>query len=207
MFRKIIVLTVLLLAATSCMSSAGDVISEAKVKQGKVHGVIEKGLGTFKAIPFAEAPVGELRWKAPVPKKKWEGVLDATEFAGMPPQQTNSRPGAPAPNVTEDCLYVNIQTPATSTKDRLPVLIWIHGGGFITGDANSNDGEKFARQGIVYVSLSYRTGALGFLSLPELSAENERGISGNYGLLDMIEGLKWVKENIASFGPCLSDPA
>ena len=180
--------------------NAPKVLTDVKVKQGKVHGVVEKGLGTFKAIPFAEAPVGELRWKAPVPKKKWSGVFDATEFSGMPPQQVRTRPGAPGPKVTEDCLYLNIQTPAVSAKEKLPVLVWIHGGGFITGDANSNDGVKFAKQGIVYVSLSYRTGALGFLSLPELSAENERGISGNYGLLDMIEGLKWVKENIAAFG-------
>lgn len=175
-------------------------ITEAKVKQGKVQGVVEEGVGSFKAIPFAEAPVGNLRWKAPVPKKPWKGVFDATEFAGMPPQQVRTWPGAPAPKVTEDCLYLNIQTPAESSMEKLPVLVWIHGGGFITGDANSNNGVKFAKQGIVYVSLSYRTGALGFLSLPELSAENERGISGNYGLLDMIEGLKWVKENIAAFG-------
>lgn len=180
------------------------VITEATVKQGKVKGVVERGLGTFKAIPFAEAPVGNLRWKAPVPKKPWQGVYAATEFGGMPPQQVRTWPGAPAPKVSEDCLYLNIQTPAESAKEALPVLVWIHGGGFITGDANSNDGAKFAKQGIVYVSLSYRTGALGFLSLPELSAENERGISGNYGLLDMIEGLKWVKENIAAFG---GDPA
>lgn len=175
-------------------------LTEATVKQGKVKGVVEYGLGTFKAIPFAEAPVGDLRWKAPVPKKPWQGVYEAVEFGGMPPQQVRTRPGAPAPKVSEDCLYLNIQTPAESADEKLPVLVWIHGGGFITGDANSNDGRKFARQGIVYVSLSYRTGALGFLSLPELSAENERGISGNYGLLDMIEGLRWVKENISAFG-------
>ena len=180
--------------------NAPKVLTDVKVKQGKVHGVVEKGLGTFKAIPFAEAPVGELRWKAPVPKKKWDGVLNATQFGGMPPQQTRRWPGAPEPNVTEDCLYLNIQTPAATAKEKLPVLVWIHGGGFITGDANSNDGEKFAKQGIVYVSLSYRTGALGFLSLPELSTENPQYISGNYGLLDMIEGLKWVKENISAFG-------
>ena len=176
------------------------ILTLVEVKQGKVQGSLEDGLGTFKAIPFAEAPVGDLRWKAPVPKKAWEGTLDATEFGGMPPQQTWTRPGRPAPNITEDCLYLNIQTPATSNEEKLPVLVWIHGGGFITGDANSNSGVNFAKQGIVFVSLSYRTGVLGFLSLPELSAENERGISGNYGLLDMIEGLKWVRENIEAFG-------
>ena len=177
-----------------------EVLTFARVKQGKVRGAVEDGLGTFKAIPFAEAPVGDLRWKAPVPKKSWKGVLEATEYGGMPPQQVRARRGGNGPKVTEDCLYLNIQTPATSRNDRFPVLVWIHGGGFITGDANSNNGISFAKQGIVYVSLSYRTGALGFLSLPELSAENERGISGNYGLLDMIEGLKWVKENITAFG-------
>ena len=174
-------------------------LTEARVTQGKVKGAVEGGLGTFKAIPFAEAPVGELRWKAPVPRKKWDGVFEATVAGGMPPQQAMQWPGAPKPNITEDCLYLNIQTPAVTGKENLPVLVWIHGGGFITGDAGQ-DGRKFAKQGIVFVSLSYRTGALGFLSLPELSAENERGISGNYGLLDMVEGLKWVKENIAAFG-------
>ena len=174
------------------------------VAQGQVSGVEDQGIITYWAIPFAEAPVGELRWKAPVPKKHWNGVRECTEPAGMPPQQTRSRPGGPAPKVTEDCLYLNIQTPAKSVNDKLPVLVWIHGGGFITGDANSNNGINFARKGIVYVSLSYRTGALGFLSLPELSAENPRGISYNYGLLDMIGGLKCVQENIADFG---GDPA
>ena len=181
-------------------ANAPKPLTLVKVKQGKVQGKVERGIGTFMGIPFAESPEGELRWKAPVPKKAWKGVFVATEAAGMPPQQTRTWPGAPAPKVTEDCLYLNIQTPAESAKEKLPVLVWIHGGGFITGDANSNDGTSFAKQGIVYVSLSYRTGALGFLSLPELSAENARGISGNYGLLDMIEGLKWVKENIAAFG-------
>jgi len=175
-------------------------LTETKVKQGKVKGVVDRGVATYWAIPFAEAPVGDLRWKAPVPKKAWKDVLECTEAAGMPPQQTRSFPGGPAPKVTEDCLYVNIQTPAKKAGEKLPVLVWIHGGGFITGDANSNDGINFAQKGIVYVSLSYRTGALGFLSLPELSAEDPRGISGNYGLLDMIEGLKWVRENIDAFG-------
>nr|AHF25048.1 carboxylesterase type b [uncultured bacterium Contig1514] len=180
------------------------VITEAKVKQGKVQGYRDRGLGTFMGIPFAEAPVGDLRWKAPVPKKTWTGVFDATKPGPIPPQRARSFPGGPAANIGENCLYVNIQTPAVKKNEKLPVLVWIHGGGFIDGDANQNDGVNFAKQGIVYVSLSYRTGALGFLALPELSAENERGISGNYGLLDMVEGLKWVKENIAQFG---GDPA
>ena len=185
-------------------TSFSQVITRAVVAQGTVQGVEENGLGEFRAIPFAEAPVGELRWKAPVPKKAWEGVFDATSFSGMPPQRAFSFPGRPTPNITEDCLYLNIQTPAKSAGENLPVLVWIHGGGFITGDANSNDGTKFAKQGIVFVSLSYRTGALGFLSLPELSEESEketgRRISGNYGLMDMILGLEWVRDNISAFG-------
>ena len=199
-----LVLSSVLAGTASCSTAPGTVITEAKVTQGLVRGSVDRGVGTFMAIPFAEAPVGALRWKAPVPKQAWDGVLEATEAGAMPPQEARAWPGAPAPKVSEDCLYLNIQTPATSVKDKLPVLVWIHGGGFITGDANSNDGIHFAEQGIVYVSLSYRTGALGFLALPELSAENERGISGNYSLLDMIEGLKWVRDNIAAFG---GDPA
>ena len=195
---------VLVLAAGCGPAAATTPLGETTVAQGKVKGIVEEGIATYWAIPFAEAPVGELRWKAPVPKAPWTGVRECLEPAGMPPQQTRSWPGAPAPKVTEDCLYLNIQTPAKSVKDKLPVLVWIHGGGFITGDANSNNGIRFAEQGIVYVSLSYRTGALGFLALPELTAENPRHISGNYGLLDMVEGLKWVKENIAAFG---GDPA
>jgi len=174
-------------------------LTEAQVRQGKVRGLLENGLGSFRAIPYAEAPVGELRWKAPVPKKEWEGVRDATVRGGMPPQPVRIRPGSPEPAITEDCLYLNITTPAVSPQEKLPVLVWIHGGGFTTGDANAN-GTLFARQGMVFVSLEYRLGALGFLALPELSAENERGVSGNYGLLDMIEGLKWVRDNIAAFG-------
>ncbi len=195
---------VLALAAGCGPAAATTLLGETTVAQGKVKGIVEEGIATYWAIPFAEAPVGELRWKAPVPKTPWTGVRECLEPAGMPPQQTRSWPGAPAPKVTEDCLYLNIQTPAKSVKEKLPVLVWIHGGGFITGDANSNNGIRFTEQGIVYVSLSYRTGALGFLALPELTAENPRHISGNYGLLDMVEGLKWVKENIAAFG---GDPA
>ena len=186
-------------ALFSCNSGA-QVITETRVSQGVVRGTVEDGLGTFWAIPFAEAPIGQLRWKDPVPKTSWDGVFEATKPGPMPPQQTWQRPGSKGPEVSEDCLYLNIQTPAKSKSEKLPVLVWIHGGGFITGDANSNSGKHFAEKGIVFVSLSYRTGALGFLSLPELSEENERHISGNYGLLDMIEGLRWVKNNIKSFG-------
>ncbi len=188
----------LLLATALCVFS--QPLTRTDVKAGTVQGFEKNGLGYFNAIPFAEPPVGELRWKAPVPLKKWDGVLRAVDFGAMPPQQAMRWPGAPEPNVSEDCLYLNVITPASRKGEGLPVLVWIHGGGFITGDANSNEGDNFARNGIVFVSISYRTGALGFLSTGELSRESERGISGNYGLLDMIEALKWVKDNITAFG-------
>ncbi len=197
-------LLALLMTAAMMISSpnhaSAQPLTRAQVAQGAVQGAEKNGIGVFLAVPFAEEPSGSLRWKAPVPKTPWEGVFDATKPGPMPPQLTRRRPGRPAPYVSEDCLYVNILTPARSVDDRLPVLVWIHGGGFITGDANSNDGTRFAQDGIVFVSLSYRTGALGFLSLPSLSAENERHVSGNYGLLDMIEGLRWIRENIHAFG-------
>lgn len=185
-------------------SAHGQALSETVVKQGKVRGLEKDGMAYYMAIPYGEAPVGELRWKAPVPKSAWTGVFVATETGAMPPQEVRSFPGRPGPKVSEDCLYVNVITPAKTKKDALPVLVWIHGGGFITGSANQNDGSNFAKNGIVFVSIEYRTGALGFLAHPELSAENEKGISGNYGLMDMILALEWVQDNIAAFG---GDPA
>lgn len=194
------ILFTVICAMISCVLASAQPMTETTVRQGKVRGVLEKGLGYFKAIPFAEAPTGNLRWKAPVPKKAWEGTFDATEYGAMPPQHAFQFPGAPEPKVSEDCLYLNVITPASKPGENLPVLAWIHGGGFITGDANSNDGDNFAKQGIVFVSISYRTGALGFLSSRELSKESGKGISGNYGLMDMILALKWIQENISSFG-------
>lgn len=195
-----VMLPVGLAAAVSCGRSAStrEAITEVKVKQGLVQGTLDRGVGTFYAIPYAEAPVGDLRWKAPVPRRAWEGVYDATVAGARPPQPMRSGDGEDR-LMTEDCLFVNVQTPATSRREKLPVLVWIHGGAFATGSAGV-DGIHFAEQGIVFVALGYRLGALGFLALPELSSENERGVSGNYGLLDMIEGLKWVKENISAFG-------
>lgn len=190
-------LTILGLAAsTLCFGQ----ITRTEVGQGRVEGLAHDGLGYFKAIPYAEAPTGDLRWKAPVPKKPWAGTFMAKEDGAMPPQKTFSFPGRPSPKISEDCLFINVITPAKKRNENLPVLVWIHGGGFITGSANQNDGSGFAKQGIVFASIEYRTGALGFLAHPELSAENGRGISGNYGLMDMILALKWIQDNIAAFG-------
>jgi para-nitrobenzyl esterase len=163
---------------------------------GLVQGVVEKDLTVYKGIPFAAPPVGDLRWRPPQPAAKWKGVRAADKF-GPDPYQGDGKGG-----VSEDCLYLNIWTPAKSPGDKIPVLVWIYGGGFSFGSTSTpvHNGEHLARKGVVLVSINYRVGPLGFLAHPELTAESGRGASGNYGLLDQIAGLKWVKENIAAFG-------
>ncbi|RXK53812.1 carboxylesterase family protein [Oleiharenicola lentus] len=167
---------------------------------GLVQGVTEKDLAVYKGIPFAVPPVGDLRWRAPQPAAKWEGVRAADKF-GPDPYQGDGKGG-----VSEDCLYVNVWTPAKSPGDKLPVLVWIYGGGFSFGSTSTpvHNGEHLARKGVVLVTINYRVGPLGFLAHPELSAETGRKTSGNWGLMDQIAGLKWVQRNIAAFG---GDPA
>jgi para-nitrobenzyl esterase len=168
-----------------------------KVEQGLVQGTSEDGLTVYKGIPFAAPPVGELRWKAPQPAAKWSGVKEATKFAPGPIQG-----GTPPSGKSEDCLYLNVWTPAKSANDKIPVLVWIYGGGFNAGATSETvyTGEKLAKKGVVLVSIAYRVGRLGFLAHSELSAESPNHVSGNYGLLDMVAGLQWVQKNIAAFG-------
>ncbi|HEX5168945.1 MAG TPA: carboxylesterase family protein [Cyclobacteriaceae bacterium] len=168
-----------------------------KVDGGSLQGITEDGLTVYKGIPFAAPPVGDLRWKAPQPLAKWDGVRIADKFAPGPVQGGN-----PPSGKSEDCLYLNVWTPAKSAKDKIPVLVWIYGGGFSAGSTSETvySGEKLARKGVVLVSVAYRVGQLGFLAHPELSAESPNHVSGNYGLLDMIAGLKWIRKNIAKFG-------
>jgi para-nitrobenzyl esterase len=168
-----------------------------KVNEGFLQGTFENGLTVYKGIPFAAPPVGELRWRAPQPAAKWDGVRKADKFAPEPIQGGNAVSGK-----SEDCLYLNIWSPAKSPNAKVPVLVWIYGGGFNYGGTAepTYNGEKLAKKGVVLVSIAYRVGQLGFLVHPELSAESPNHVSGNYGLLDMIAALKWIKENIAAFG-------
>lgn len=156
--------------------------------------------GIFLGIPYAAAPVGPLRWRPPQPITPWSGVRDALAFGPDVPQAANA--WSRAPRQDEDCLYLNVWTPALDAAAHLPVLVWLHGGGF-TGGSGSDlycDGARLASEGAVVVTLNYRCGLFGFLAHPALSAESPHRVCGNYGLLDQLAALEWVRANIAAFG-------
>lgn len=174
---------------------------------GAVTGVAQDGVNVFKGLPYALPPVGAARWTPPRPMPRWEGARDASEF-GPACVQNKSGPFNIYANdpkaMSEDCLLLNIWTPATARK--APVMVWIHGGSLWGGYGHEAiyDGARMAEQGVVVVSINYRVGVLGYLAHPGLSAESPQGISGNYGLQDQIEALRWVQKNIEAFG---GDPA
>jgi para-nitrobenzyl esterase len=187
------------------VSAQNDIV---ETKYGRVEGYSEENIRIYKGIPFAAPPVGNLRWKAPQPPSSWNGVKKCVAFSASP-VQTKPVPylcwskefiAPPAP-LSEDCLYLNIWTGAASPKEKRPVFVWIHGGGFISGSTACAvyDGKAYAKNGIVFVSIGYRVGVFGFMAHPELTKEGN-GSSGNYGLMDQAAALKWVKENIAAFG-------
>lgn len=175
----------------------GQQLKQVKVQNGIVEGTVEDGLMVFRGIPFAAPPLGELRWRAPQPPVNWEGIKKATTFAPAPMQGGN-----PPSGKSEDCLYLNIWSPAKTAHDKIPVMVYIYGGGFSGGNTSDPwiSGEKLAKKGVVMVSVAYRVNQFGFLALSGLSAENPHHVSGNYGLLDQIAALQWVKKNIAAFG-------
>jgi para-nitrobenzyl esterase len=174
---------------------------------GAVQGQSDGGVRVFKGLPYAMPPTGLARWRPPRPVADWQGVRQATRFAPsclQPfPTPRTIYTDVP-PRMDEDCLYLNVWTPADAHN--APVIVWIHGGAFTSGmgDEAIYNGSKFARQGVILVSINYRLGILGYLAHPDLSAESAAGVSGNYGLLDQIEALRWVHRNIAAFG---GDPA
>ncbi len=178
---------------------------QVKVENGIIEGNYNTvtGIQTYLGVPFAKPPVGDLRWKAPQPLDNWDGVKETKKFGPRPMQRMvfgdmKSRSNG----VSEDCLYLNIWTPATRNTKDLPVLVYFFGGGNVAGDASEYryDGESMAKKGIIVVTTNYRLNIFGFLAHPELSAEAPYGSSGNYGLLDQHAALKWVQKNIAAFG-------
>jgi para-nitrobenzyl esterase len=192
-----LILGVLLSAATPFVNGlANDLDTVVKIDTGWVSGT-GVGVRVYKGIPFAASTAGPLRWKPPQPAKPWKGILVAKNFPANCPQALP----LPGPQ-SEDCLGLNVWTPAHSAGAKLPVMVWIYGGGFQIGATSQSayDGAALAAQGVVLVSINYRLGIFGFLAHPALVQESPHGAAGNYGLLDMVAGLEWVKRNIGVFG-------
>ena len=199
---------VMALAALCCLSACNqkkgeEVTLQVKTQYGVLEGFEENGVKKFLGVPFAEAPVGELRWKAPQPVLPWEGVREAKQF-GDDPMQLNvfGDMNFRGPARSEDCLYLNIWTTAKTTADALPVLIYFNGGGLMAGSGSEPryDGSSIAKEGVIGVTANYREGVFGFFAHPELTVASDYKGSGNFGFLDQVAAIKWVKENIAAFG-------
>ena len=191
-----------MLCYLACLVCTAICLSDPiQISSGRITGVRasdDSSVTVFKGIPFAAPPVGNLRWKAPQPVEPWEGVKVMDSFG-----DTCLQPGGNKRNrgsMSEDCLYLNVWTPRKDQEAKLPVMVWIHGGGFTGGSGRLPRGEALAERGVVLVSVNYRLGPLGFFAHPLLSQESEQGVSGNYGILDQISALKWVRRNIAAFG-------
>jgi para-nitrobenzyl esterase len=173
----------------------------ARIASGALQGVKDNDVISFKGIPYAAPPIGDLRWRAPQPVKPWSDARPAKDFGAICQQTFNARDnGVGALPMSEDCLTLNVYSPVAAKK--APVMVWIHGGGFVNGSGTAGlyDGSALARQGVVVVTLNYRLGRFGFFAHPALSAEAKGAAVGNYGLMDMIAALKWVQTNIGKFG-------
>ena len=192
---------VCVLAASANLSTAA-VMRTVLTESGTISGMTAAGLSVYKGVPFAAPPVGDLRWRPPMPAAPWTGTRKADTFAPACMQVGVSMPGETPPPVSEDCLYLNIWTPADSPQEHLPVIVWIYGGGYINGSASMPLywGDRLAQKGVIVVTIAYRLGPLGFLALPELTREAPHHSSGNYGLMDQVAALEWVHRNIAAFG-------
>ena len=184
-------------------------MEKLKIDTGYISGTVAGEAGNevrvYRGIPYAAPPVGELRWQAPQPPASWTGVRDCTQFSLTAPQ--NPAFGGMAAGASEDCLYLNVLTPAKTADDKLPVMVWMHGGMYSIGSGNDPLANNFRlpQQGVVLVTVNMRLDVMGLMAHPLLSAESPEGISGNYMFLDMIAALKWVQRNIAVFGGDLSN--
>lgn len=196
-------LSLFVAATTIASAQLNHSAPTVKIQNGTIEGLDESGIKTFKGVPFAAPPVGEFRWREPQPVQNWTGVRKAIKFGPRAMQlplfgDMNFR----SDGMSEDCLYLNIWTPAKNGDEKLPVLVYFYGGGFLAGDGSEPryDGESMARRGIVAITVNYRLGVFGFFAHAELTKESPHHASGNYGLLDQAAALKWVQQNIAVFG-------
>jgi para-nitrobenzyl esterase len=211
MFARLLALTLLLLLPTLAPAQdepAPPITEPILVDGGQIGGGEESPMGgvtSWRGIPYAAPPIGPLRWKPPQPVPPWQGLMNCTDFGPACPQPPSSLPLPPdVQNVSEGCLRLNVWSPAKRVDDALPVFVWIHGacGGFARGASSEPiyEGEFLAKRKIIVVTFNYRLGVLGWLAHPALSKESGDGVSGNYGLLDQIAALQWVKRNIVKFG-------
>jgi len=174
---------------------------EVRTQAGTLAGAMaDEAVRVFRGVPYAKPPVGPLRWKPPQPLERWSGVRTALEYAPDCPQTLEV--GSRAPAHSEDCLYLNVWTPLDAEPGSLPVLVWIYGGSFVSGSGSEarTDGAKLARRGTVVVAINYRVGLFGYLAHPALTRESPHRSSSNYGLLDQVAALQWIRENISGFG-------
>ena len=200
----------LLLLTVSTAPLHAALATPVRTASGPVSGVAgaDPSVTAFKGIPFAAPPVGDLRWRAPQPPAVWQGTRKAEQFSDsciqkiVPERKPWTTEFMAHNQIGEDCLYLNVWTAAKAATDKRPVLVWFHGGGYNEGSTAVPvyDGEELARKGLVVVTVNYRLGLFGFLAHPELSRESGHNASGNYGTLDQIAALQWVRQNIAAFG-------
>jgi para-nitrobenzyl esterase len=199
---KLTFLFISLLVALSAGAFADEITSNViSIDSGPIKGMVEDGVRIFLGIPYAAPPVGGLRWKPPQETDPWTHVRNSTEFGASCPQPKQQDAG----KYSEDCLYLNVWTTAKEPADKLPVMVWIHGGAFNFGSASQSEynGRNLSRKGVVVVTINYRLGPLGFFVHPLLSQESAYGVSGNYGLLDQIAALKWVQRKLPHSGGTL----
>lgn len=206
-----LIVLLFLFACTTVTKVENIDVNSVKTQAGTISGKVtdDQAVKIFMGVPFAAPPVGDLRWKAPQPVAPWEGVRVCVDAPASAIQATpkpfmcwSKEFMAPESPLSEDCLYLNVWTTAKSDQEKLPVMVWIHGGAFTGGSGTVPlyNGEAMARKGVVFVTINYRLGIFGFMAHPELSAESDLKTSGNYGILDQIAALQWVKHNIAAFG-------